>query len=342
MKIDNNNPVNSIFFGSSRLSVIVLDELEKSGLMPTVIVTTPDKPKGRSLEITPNVVKEWAINKKIPVLDPAKLDSAFIEKLGQVCDSCTDTNINTEHSKKCDLFIVASYGRIIPKAIIEMPAHKTLNIHPSLLPRYRGPSPLPTAMLDDAKRTGVTIIRLDEEMDHGPIVAQEEVILNDHFDEWPIYEDFEEMMARRGARLLAKILPDWVKTDPKDLAKKETTQNHSKATYTKKITKEDGLLDIADLSQLNHRVFDGKSATEKAYSAFRKVQAFHEWPQAYFFIEKKAESSVATGKKIRVKITQASFKKNVTSGQGQLIIEKVIPEGKKEMAYEDFARGYFS
>jgi methionyl-tRNA formyltransferase len=281
------NPSSKIkfaFFGSSRLSVIVLDELEKAGLIPACIVTTPDKPKGRKLTVTPNMVKEWAIKKNIPLCDPTKSD--------------------------CDLFIVASYGKIIPGAIINLPSHKTLNIHPSLLPQYRGPSPLPSAMLDDAKRTGVTIMRLDEEMDHGPIVAQQEITV----EEWPIYEDFEEMMARKGAQLLARILPDWVAGK---IAEKE--QDHSKATYTKKITKEDGLIDPADIAS--------NAPQEKAYAAFRKIQAFHEWPQAYFFIER-------DGKKIRVKVTKASFNND------RLVLERVLPEGKKEMPYEDFARGY--
>ncbi len=274
------------FFGSSRLSAIVLDELEKVGFMPACIVTTDDKPKGRSLEITPNVVKEWAIRKNIPLRDRASLNAS-----------------------DGDVFIVASYGKIIPKSIIDMPKNKTLNIHPSLLPKYRGPSPLPTAMLDDAKNTGVTIMRLDEEMDHGPIVAQEEVIV----DEWPTYEDFEEIMARKGARLLARVLPDWV-------AGKivEKPQDHSLATYTKKIVKEDGLVDPADLATGAPR--------EKAYDLFRKIQAFHQWPQAYFFAER-------GGKDIRVKIISAAFK------DGGLVIEKVVPEGKKEMTYEAFLHG---
>jgi methionyl-tRNA formyltransferase len=292
---------------------MVLDELEKVGLIPMCIVTTPDKPRGRKLTITPNMVKEWAIKRNITVYDPAKLDSIFIEQVEPMLHPPTADR----GSQACELFIVASYGKIIPKAVIDLPPHKTLNIHPSLLPKYRGPSPLPTAMLDDAKKTGVTIMRLDEEMDHGPIVAEEEVMV----DEWHTYEDFEEMMARKGALLLARILPDWVAGKIK-----EVEQDHLDATYTKKIIKEDGLIDLADLVP--------DAPVEKAYAAFRKIQAFHQWPQAYFFIEREA-------KKIRVKVTQASFKKDAT-GKGRLIIEKVVPEGKKEMAYADFTRGYLS
>jgi methionyl-tRNA formyltransferase len=297
----NNQKIPFVYFGSSKLSVIVLDELLKLGYQPSLIVTTPDKPQGRKLVMTPNVVKTWANEHAIKVLSPIKLDDEFIASLKIV---------------NWPLFIVASYGKIIPNEIIEMPTHKTLNIHPSLLPQYRGASPLPTAILEDTKKTGITIMQLDKEMDHGPIVAQKEINLTDYFKEWPVYEDFEEFMAIEGAKLLAEILPDWVSGK---ISTQE--QDHAKATYTKKITKEDGLINLSS-EQLN----DTRSIPqETAYAIFRKIQAFHEWPQAHFFIERE-------GKKIRVKITEASFENNT------LNIKKVIPEGKKEMLYEDFMR----
>ncbi len=282
--------VNFTFFGSSRFSVTVLDELEKLGFIPSLIVTTPDKPQGRKLILTPNVVKTWAISKGIKVFDPAKIDLPFIEQLKQ---------------ESSDVFIVASYGKILPETLINLPPQKTLNIHPSLLPKYRGASPLQSAMLDDQKNTGVTIMRIDEKMDHGPIVAQKNVTMI----EWTTYEEFEILMAREGANLIASILPDWVAGK---IIEKE--QNHSSATYTKKMTKEDGLIDL-------------QAENVDPYLNFRKIQAYHEWPQAYFFIEH-------TEKKIRVKITAASFK------NGELIIEKVIPEGAKEISYKDFQSGY--
>ncbi len=297
------SPIPFVYFGSSRLSVIVLDELLRLGYKPTLIVTTTDKPQGRKLIVTPNVVKTWAVEHNIQVLSPAKLDSEFIAPL--VIGNWS-------------LFIVASYGKIIPTSIIELPKFKTLNIHPSLLPQYRGASPLPTAILEDTKKTGVSIMQLDAEMDHGPVIVQKEINIADHFKEWPTYEDFEEFMAKQGALLLADVLPDWVagKITPHE-------QDHSKATYTKKITKEDGLIDfnVEELKNLT------KISPDRAYRLFRKIQAFHEWPQAYFFIEK-------DDAKIRIKITNASFEHN------KLTIDTVIPEGKKEMSYNDFIRGY--
>ncbi len=305
----NDKEVHFAFFGSSRLSVIVLNELLKFDLKPSLIITTPDKPQGRKLEIKPNAVKEWAISHNVHVLDPIKLNSTFIEQLKH------ESNKNAQ-----DLFIVASYGKIIPEEVIKIPKHKTLNIHPSLLPEYRGASPLPTAILEDKKNTGITIMRIDSEMDHGPIVAQKKIeILR-----WPTYEEFEEMMAITGAHILAEILPDWIKGKLMPIE-----QNHAKATYTKKMTKEDGWIDLS-VSDLQH---PENIPTNRAYEIFRKIQAYHEWPQAYFFIERNRQPK-QSNTKIRIKITDASFEDN------KLTINKVIPEGKNEMPYEDFLRGY--
>lgn len=280
------------FLGSSRLSVIVLDELFSKGLVPRFIITTPDKPVGRKMIMTPNVVKTWAKEKNIPCYDPIKLDETFIQNIKDI-----------SQKEQCQFFLIASYGKIIPKNLIEIPPHKTLNIHPSLLPKYRGPSPLPTAILDDVKDTGISIMVLDQEMDHGPVISQENIKM----EEWPSYEDFEEMMAKKGADLFASIIIDWIngKIIPSE-------QDHTKASYTKKISKEDGQISL-----------DGP-----AYENFRKIQAYQTWPKAFFNINHH-------GKEIKVKITQAKFEK------GNLQILKVIPEGGREMSFEDFKRGYF-
>lgn len=284
---------NFSFFGSSRLSVIVLDTLFKSGNLPALIVTTPDKPRGRKLVITPNEVKVWAKEHDIPVLDPTKLNEHFLTEYAKLIKE-----------KNISIALVASYGRILPEAILTVTKEGMINIHPSLLPKYRGPSPLPTAILDDEKNTGVTIMKVDKEMDHGAILAQEKTIIT----EWPTYEDFETIMAQKGAEMAVKVMQEIAAGKAK-----EVEQDHAHATYTRKFTKEDGLLDL----------------TAEPYLNFRKIQAFHQWPQAYFFVEK-------AGKKLRVKVTDATFK------EGKLIIKKVIPEGDKEMAYEAFQRNYGS
>ncbi|MEK7646475.1 MAG: methionyl-tRNA formyltransferase [Patescibacteria group bacterium] len=275
------------YFGSSRFSVIVLDTLTQRGLVPTLIVTTPDKPQGRKMVLTPNVVKTWAVEHSIPVEIPEQFNNETIELLKRIAS---------------DVFIVASYGKILPSAVIDIPPHKTLNIHPSLLPQYRGASPLQSAMLEDTKNTGITIMRIDDKMDHGPLLAHKGISI----DTWPTYEAFETLMATEGANLLADTLPLWIEGKIT-----EQEQEHPSATFTKKIHKEDGLLDL----------------TDDAYKNFRKIQAYNTWPVAYVM-------HTHNGTQIRVKITEASYTNNT------LAIERVIPEGGTAMPYADFVRGY--
>lgn len=285
------------------MSTYVLDELKKAGYMPSVIITTPDKPRGRKLIVTPNEVKQWGLDNNVHVHDPLKLGEEFASMLRSDVEE-----------KSIEVFIVASYGKIIPDSIFTIPKRMTLNVHPSFLPKYRGASPLQSAILDDAKKTGVTIMRINEKMDEGPIVAQKEVTIS----EWPTYEVFEESMAREGGKLLAEILPDWVAGNIT-----EHEQDHTQVTYTKKFTKEDGLIEIT-----------GKNSqdTKTMRAHFLKIQALHQSPGAYFMHTFTDKAGVE--KNIRVKVTQASWKNDT------LIIEKVIPESAKEMDYESFVRGY--
>lgn len=272
------------FFGTPDYAVMTLDALNQAGFDIAFVVTMPDRHQGRKMLLTPPPAKVWAEQHKVPVLQPEKLrDLAFIESLKKY---------------ECDVFIVIAYGKIIPDEILNIPKAKSLNIHGSLLPKYRGACPIETAILDDQKNTGVTIIRMDSEMDHGPIVAMKEVIV----DPWPPRaEVLGHEIVRVGSELLVSILPDWIAGKVPEIE-----QDHSQATYTKKIEKEDGLIDL----------------NNDPYKNYLKIQAYHGWPSAFFFIEK-------DGKKIRVKITEASFK------NGNLVIEKVIPEGKSETDYSN-------
>ena len=279
-----------VFFGTDKNSVMILDALVEGGFTPGIIVTTPDTKQGRKMLLTPPPVKDWAIEKNIPLLQPEKLDKDFIEKL-------EEEKLRSNFSS-LDLFIVASYGKIIPEKVLNIPTHKTLNVHPSLLPLYRGATPMESAMLDDAKETGVTIIRMDNEMDHGPIIEQEVVF----FEEWPIKPVVAEKLFSVGGQLLVELIPEWISGNID-----EQDQDHELATYTKKIKKEHGEINFKDGSRKN----------------FLKIQAYNPWPGSFFFHKK-------DDREIRVKITEAEFK------NGKLNILKVIPEGKKEMSYEDF------
>jgi methionyl-tRNA formyltransferase len=281
------NKIKIAFFGSSDFSIIVLDELKKLGIMPELIVTTPDKPQGRKLILTPTPVKVWANNNSIECIEPNKLkDLDFITKI-------------TEYN----LFVVASYGKIIPKVVIDIPEHKVLNIHPSLLPKYRGASPLQEQILNNENNVGVSLMQIDEEMDHGGIIAQKKVDIVG----WPVgFNALQNLLAKEGSVLLAETLPGWIKGKIKAVE-----QNHTEATFTKKIEKVDGLIDIKNGDQFKN---------------YLKILAFEEWPRAFFEVEKK-------GQKIKVIVTKAIWK------DGFLEIQRVIPEGKKEMDYKSFLLG---
>jgi len=225
---------NFVFFGSSHFSVFFLDALKTRRILPALIVSTPDKPQGRKLVLTPTPVSLWAKENNIPLITPPSL------------------KVEIPELKDFDLFIVASYGKIIPQTILDIPKHGVLNIHPSLLPKYRGPSPIQSAILDDDKSTGVSIMKLDAEMDHGPVLAQEKIDIK----EWLPLLEMKKIMAEKGAELLVNNF----KNTPIE-------QDHSAAIYTKKTVKEDGLIDLKD----------------DAYTNYRKYCAYTPWPSVFYF-----------------------------------------------------------
>lgn len=280
---------NFIFFGTSVFAVELLKKLETFGHIPRAIVTTPDMPAGRKMIMTPPPVKTWAVDHDIQCVQPERLkDSALLDSL---------KNINAEY------FLVAAYGKIIPKDLLTIPPKKTLNIHPSLLPQYRGPSPIQYQIINNEPHIGTSIMVIDEEVDHGSIIAQKEVLLNRRDNELTEeYEIIEKKLALESADLFNQTISKWL--DGKIQA---IEQNHSKATFTTMIKKADGLID--DFS--DQRV------------AYRKYLAFNSWPETYFFNENNT----------RVIIKKARFE------NGVFIIERVTPEGKREMDYQDFKRG---
>lgn len=271
-----------IFFGTPDRAVWTLARLKELGLVPSLVVTQPDKPQGRKLVVTPPPAKVWAEKESIPVVQPEDVsDAAFLATLKAVAP---------------DFFVVVAYGKILPASLLQIPTHGALNLHGSLLPKLRGSSPIETAILEDIKETGPTIILMDEKMDHGPIVLQEKIEVAD----WPPYADeLAKKVVTRGAELLAESM--------KGIAEDSITpqeQNHSEATYTRKIKKEDGLINLSDDSYLN----------------YRKYKAYKGWPGVFFFKEE-------GGKQVRMKITGATFE------NGEFKILKVIPEGKKEILF---------
>ena len=286
MNEENKNKKPTIaFFGSPQLAVDILNELKNRGgstptdLMPSLIITQPDRKSGRKMIFTPSPVKIWADENGIPALQPEKLDDEFISKL---------------KSQNWDLFIVAAYGKIIPQSILDIPQKGTLNVHPSLLPKYRGATPIHSSILNGDKETGVSIILLDEKMDHGPILAQEKITLWENtILEIPSQSKLEKTLPQLGGKLLRDSIPKWLNDEIKPIE-----QDHSKATFCEKLKSTDALIDLNEDAQEN----------------FLKIQAFDKWPKAHYF---------ENGKRILIK--KARLENN------RLILEKIIPEGESEI-----------
>jgi methionyl-tRNA formyltransferase len=270
-----------IFAGSDNFSLTILEILSKTYL-PIAIITESDRPAGRGKKIISTPIKVWAEKKNIPVFTPAHI-----------------SDIQTDLTKvEPDLIIVASFGQIIPKNILSIPKKGCLNVHPSLLPKYRGSSPITAQILAEEKKTGVTIIQLDEQIDHGPVVAQESIAL----DPQETQQSLTTKLTCLGGEKLIEIIESYLSNQIK---LKE--QNHAKAAYTKKLRKEDGLINWQEKPELIER----------------KIRAFNPWPGTFTF---------AGGQ--RLKILTAHL------DQGKLIPDLVQPEGKRPMKFTEYLHGH--
>ena len=267
-----------VFWGTPEVASETLEILKQNGFLPSLIVTSPDKPKGRKLEIIPPPVKTWALKNRISCLQPEKL---------------SDLEAGLPSS---DLFIVVAFGKIIPENILNMPKIGSINVHYSLLPKYRGASPVESAILNGETETGVTIQKMVYKLDAGPILVQEKVEI---YSEEKVKE-LRARLTKLGADMLVKFLND----SPPDKGElKGVEQDESQATYSKKIKKEDGLINLeAELPS-------------ELYSKFR---AYHVWPRIYFMKDGK-----------RIIITDATLEDN------EFVIKKIITEGSKETDYKE-------
>ncbi len=269
------------FWGTPALTTTYLDALLNAGMPPVVVITNPDRPKGRGHELAPTPAKVWALLHNIPVLQPEKLDESF------------DFTLSTFD---LDISIVVAYGSIMPERIINIPKYKTLNVHYSLLPKYRGAAPTESAILNGDTETGSAIQIMAKKLDSGDVIALEKTPIGPD-------ETTTELRGRLtdiGAQLLVKTIPDYIAGKIMPVA-----QDESKATHSGKIKKEDGLIDPFGDSVSN----------------YRKYRAYIEWPRIYFFKNDK-----------RVIVTRAHMENE------KFIIDRVLPEGKKEISYSDFIR----
>jgi len=314
-----------IFFGSSQFAVPILEALASSNYKPYFAVTEPDAPVGRKQILTPTPVAKLAEKLKIKLVKFAKLDQSAANWL---------------QDQKPDLCIVASYGKILPKEILGIPKFGFLNAHPSLLPKFRGPTPIQSAILAGEKATGVTILQVDEQVDHGPILASCKLQITSG----ELFSTLSEKLAKLGAKLLLETIPKYIKGEIKP---KE--QDHSKATFTKLLPREDGHIDWH------------KSAEEIE----RMSRAYEGWPGIWSYWttkpEKKPESRRKSGFNKRIKILKISIlnptvscaendigrtfltadqKLAINCKTGTLLIEYLQLEGSKPQHFHDFLNGH--
>jgi methionyl-tRNA formyltransferase len=236
-------PLRIIFMGTAELACASLAALcREQSFQVVAVVSQPDKPKGRDLKVHPTPVKQLALSRGLPVLQPPRArNESFIAELG---------------SLRPELLVVAAYGQILPQAILDVPRFGCLNVHTSLLPRHRGAAPIQWAILNGDAETGVTIMKMDAGMDTGPIVTQVATPISPADDAQTLHDRLAEL----GGELLVKTVPDYVagRIAPHP-------QPIEGATHARKIRKEDGQIDWA----------------QSARAIRNRVRAFVPWPGAF-------------------------------------------------------------
>jgi methionyl-tRNA formyltransferase len=302
-----------VFWGSSGFSIPSLELLYRSHTIAAV-VTNPDKPAGRHGELHQTPVKQFASDHGIPCLQPASLkDGALREPLAEISP---------------DLSVIVSYGRIIPDDLIYLPKHHSVNLHASLLPKYRGASPIQSALLHGDTITGNTVQFITKELDKGDIILSEETsILPDD-----TCESLSEKLAASGAELLLRAVEG---IDHGDI--RRTPQDDSLATFCSIIKREDGYISFAD---------------ETAGEIMNKYRAYYPWPGIYTdYHDEKSE------KQIRVSFTKIGFNDKILGAPGTVLkagkegliigckknsitVETIKPAGKSEMNAAAFINGY--
>ncbi len=298
--------INVVFMGSPDFALPTLKVLHDHFSVKGV-VTQPDRPAGRGRRMQPPDVKVLAEALGLPLIQPESLrDPAPLRQL---------------EAWSPDVIVVAAYGQILRENVLELPPHGCINVHASLLPRWRGAAPVQAAVLHD-EISGVTIMKMDQGLDTGPILGQRSVPIPDDMTAGELFN----RLAQLGADLLVEMLPDYIegKIEPRP-------QNDDHATYAPRLKKSDGLLDF----------------TKTACFLSRQVRAYHPWPGAFQFYDDRrlkilqaheahlqGISQVIPGKCYTVDDTPAWG-----TGKGLLLLDEVQPAGKQRMSGREFLRG---
>lgn len=294
-----------IFIGTGKFGVNILETLIKdTQIQIPLLITGQDKPAGRKLALRQSDIKECAISNKLIVQQPTSVNK-LEQKIMQI---------------KPDFLLVVAYGKILPESILRIPKYGAINIHGSLLPKYRGASSIQESLLNGDNVTGITWILMNEKMDKGPIIAQKTLKIEDN----DTYETLSEKLSGLAAENTPKVLESFV------LNNDSSIQDENKATYCRKINKEDGFIDL-------HK--------ETADGILRKIKAYTPWPGCYIFWNNK-----------RLKIVQAKISEQkictdpgsacicgnalfLGTKKGVLMPTIVQPESKKQMPIKDFILG---
>ncbi len=264
-----NKDLKFVFFGTPDVASETLEILKQSGFLPSLIVTAPDRPAGRKMILTAPPVKNWAIENNIQFIQPEKLSKEDLDVIlgniaqaGEPSIAISQQRDMRVEQNNIQVFLVVAYGKILSEEIINIPKYGSINIHYSLLPKYRGASPVESAILNGDTETGIAIQKMVYKMDAGPIIAMENVAINpdEHATE------LRKKLIKIGGELLIKTL-NTTPTPYQGLQIQDETQ----ATNCKKIKKEDGLLN------------EGDSEKQK----YNKFRAYSLWPRTFFFKESK-------------------------------------------------------
>lgn len=301
-----------VFFGTPAFAVPSLEQLLAAGEEIVTAVTQPDRPRGRGQHVQPSPLKAAALTHGIPVLQPERANDPIFASALASCGA--------------DLGVVAAYGKFLPDTILSTPRHGTINVHASLLPRYRGAAPVHRAIIAGERETGVTMIRLVREMDAGPMLARAVRSIAD----FETSEIVEGALAQIGARLLVSTV--------REIAAGRATeqpQDHTLATLAPRLTKEDGRLDW----------------TRPAKTIHNLVRGLHPWPHAFSFLNGSRWLILRTAVEERsgpdpapppgTVVEAGADRLTVACGDGSILaIHELQPEGRRRLTTRAFLAGH--